>query len=82
MTTIITLSLVSLGLVPVVVALTQIVKTWVIDNRWVPLVSIAFGILGAFIVPETSIALTVLQGVLIGLSASGLFSGGKTVAGY
>lgn len=81
--TLIQLSAVGLALVPIVIALTQIVKMWVLDSRYAPLVSIAFGIAGAFIipVPTTTIGLTVLQGILIGLTASGLFTGVRAVSG-
>lgn len=76
----VTISAVSLALVPVVIALTQIVKSFVLDSRWAPLVSIAFGILGAFIVPMETVPLTVLQGILIGLMSSGLFTGVRSLA--
>lgn len=70
---------VSLILVPVVVGLTQIVKSFVIDARYAPIVSIVFGILLSFVSPQVTIALTVFQGILFGLIASGLYSGVKTV---
>ena len=71
------ISAVSLALVPVVIALTQIVKVFLLDSRWAAIVSIGFGILLAFAIPQTNIALTVLQGVLIGLTASGAFTGAR-----
>lgn len=77
-TSLVSLSAVSLALVPVVMAVTQIVKMWVVDSRWAPIVSILAGIVLAFAIPETTVGMTVLQGVLIGLSAAGLFSGAKT----
>lgn len=77
---IVSLSAVSLALVPVVMALTQVVKAFVLDARWSPIVSLVLGVAAAFFVPAASLQLTVLQGVLIGLTASGLFSGIKTVA--
>lgn len=70
---------VSLILVPVVVGLTQIVKAFFVDARWAPIVSIVFGMLLSFVSPQLTIALTLFQGVLFGLMASGLFSGVKTV---
>lgn len=80
MTDIVTLSTVSMAFVPVVMAITQVFKTFIVDGRWAPLVSIASGIVLSFAIPEANIVLTVLQGVLIGLTASGLFSGGKAMA--
>lgn len=75
----VTLSSVSLALVPVVIALTQAVKVWVLDSRYSSLVSIGFGILGALLVSTTALPITVLQGVLIGLTASGLFTGSRSL---
>lgn len=72
------MSAVSLGLVPVVMGLTSLVKTY-LDSRWSPIVSLVLGIAGAFIFPSATIGLTVLQGILIGLTASGLYSGVKSV---
>lgn len=75
---IVTLSAVSIALIPIVLALTQIVKSFLNDTRYVPVVSIVLGVLFSLAVPSSTIFYTVLQGVLIGLSASGLFSGFKT----
>lgn len=75
--TLVTISSVSLALVPVVMAITQIFKMWVLDSRWAPIVAIVSGIVLAFAVPQTTPALTVLQGILIGLTASGLFTGAR-----
>lgn len=79
--TLVQLSAVSVALIPVVLGLTQIVKAWVLDARWAPLVSLGLGISTAFLVPSTSIQMTVLQGILVGLAASGIFSGIKTTSG-
>ena len=73
---------VSLILVPVVVALTQIVKMWVLDARYAPLASIVFGGLLSFVSPQDTVILTLFQGLLFGLIASGLYDVGmKTIAG-
>lgn len=75
---ILSLSPVSIALIPVVLAVTQIVKSFLSDSRLVPLISIILGVAASFAVPHTDAAFYVaLQGVLIGLSASGLFSGVK-----
>ena len=78
--------LAGLGGVPVVIALVAVVNTaLVLDKRWSPLLAIALGVAW-----QVGIALTlgqpaygepVLWGVLTGLAASGLFSGGKAIAG-
>lgn len=69
-----------LSLVPVVMALVSLSKMY-LSARWAPLVSILLGVAGAFIMPAVSVPLTVLGGVIIGLTASGLYSQGKTVLG-
>lgn len=67
----------ALALVPVVMALTQAVKVYLVDSRWAFAVSLVLGIGASFLVPGATIAATVLQGILIGLSASGLFTGAR-----
>lgn len=63
------------GIVPVVVAVTQIVKGFVDVSRFAPVVAIALGIVGAYALGVHDIGGACLQGFLIGLSASGLYSG-------
>lgn len=65
-----------LALVPVVIGLTAIVKMYV-DSRYAPLVALALGVAGAFLVPAATVAITVLSGIVVGLSASGLYAGVK-----
>lgn len=79
-TTLVQLSAVGLGLVPVVMGLTAIFKSFVSDGRYAPIASLVLGIALAFVVPAATAALTILQGVLIGLTASGLYSGVKAIA--
>lgn len=75
----VTISPVSLALIPVVLGLVSVVKTF-LDSKFAPLASILIGVGVAFFVPAASVGLTVLQGILIGLAASGLYSGVKTTA--
>lgn len=79
---------VGLGGIPVIVALVQIAKAFVLDDRFHPLLSLAFGIvwnttlalaMGA-VLPE-QIARAALIGVVLGLAASGLYSGGRAALG-
>ena len=67
-------------LIPIVVALAQVVKGIGLDVKYVPLVDIFLGVLGAyFYVPSAhnNVPMGILIGIIIGLSASGLYSGGK-----
>jgi hypothetical protein len=75
----VSLSAVSVAMIPVVLGLVSVVKMYV-DSKWAPLASLALGVAAAFFVPAATIGLTVLQGVLVGLAASGLYSGVKASA--
>jgi len=68
-----------LGLVPVVIAITQWVKSSeFIPSRFVPLVAVVIGIVGASLTSGGFSLDTGVQGFLVGLSAVGLFSGTRT----
>lgn len=77
----VSLSAFGAALIPVIIGLCQIIKSFLNDARWIPLSAIVLGIIGSFVSPASSIGLTILQGILIGLAASGLFSTVKTTAG-
>ena len=77
---VVSLTPISLALIPVVLGLVSVVKMY-LDARWSPLVSIVVGIAAAFVFPAVTVPLTILQGVLMGLMASGLYSGVKTTVG-
>ncbi len=69
----------SLALVPVIVGLVQAIKMAnYFADRYFPLISIGLGIGLSFIFPSISIGFTILVGIVIGLMASGLYSGVKT----
>lgn len=82
---------VGLGGAAIVAALVQVVKavTAMSDDpwcRWNPLVAIVFGIgwnalIGSLLVPPMVWQIVILQGLLTGLGASGLYSGVKAVRG-
>lgn len=68
--------------IPVVIGLVSTLKIAFMADRYAPLASLVLGIAGAFVFPATTIPLTILAGLVIGLSASGLYSGTKaTVQG-
>ncbi|GIW06346.1 MAG: hypothetical protein KatS3mg060_1151 [Dehalococcoidia bacterium] len=77
---------VGLGGVPVVVALVQLVKPFVHDERFWPVIAVVFGVTWNMVVATTlgsstaaDLARAALFGVVVGLAASGLYSGGRTV---
>lgn len=65
-----------LGLIPIVMGLVQLAKMHV-DSKWAPLLSLIFGIVGAFLLPDMNFGSTLLGGVTIGLMSSGAYSSGK-----
>ena len=72
------LSPLALGAIPLVVGLVQVAKGLKIPAKLAPLVSIAFGI-GILAISGIAWQAFVIQGLIVGLSASGLYSGGKKV---
>lgn len=74
-------------LTPVCVGLVAVVKKMNIINetRYAPLVSVVIGLglaaLASTLVPALTWGAVVLGGLALGLSASGLYSGAKTIVG-
>jgi len=67
--------------VPIIVALTEVFKRMGLNKKYFPISNIILGILAAyFFVPtgKQDLALAVLIGIITGLSASGLYSSGKS----
>jgi uncharacterized membrane protein YdjX (TVP38/TMEM64 family) len=62
-------------IVPIVIALVEVAKRIKLPDQYAPLLSIILGVAGAFIFPQATIQLTILEGLVFGLSASGLYSG-------
>ena len=78
-------SLVGLGGVPFILALTQLFKPWVKDTRVYPFISAAWGLainvalaLAMGAADRVSMIEAVFLGVMAGLAASGLYSSGAT----
>lgn len=64
--------------IPVIVALVQIVKQFAIDAKWMPLIAVVLGIIFAGISLGFE-AGSIVTGIIWGLSAVGLYSGGKSL---
>jgi hypothetical protein len=66
--------------IPLIIAIVQALKMVGLKTKFAPLVSLAVGILLAFIMDHgasLTIGESVLHGILYGLGASGLYSGTK-----
>lgn len=65
--------------VPLIMAIVQAVKTAGMSHRWAPLLSIGLGLVGFyFLLPGADTASSLFEGLVAGLTASGLYSGAKT----
>lgn len=82
-------SISGLGAAGVIVGLVTAIKPLVKNHAWLPIISIILGILINILVSMATIDLlnapvakwvaSVLVGILVGLSASGLYSGGQEI---
>jgi hypothetical protein len=73
----------AIAIVPIIIAIVQALKmTGFVKDQFAPLISILVGVLIAFIADHAMADLTqtVLNGVMYGLSASGLYSGIATTS--
>ena len=65
--------------VPVILALVEMLKKSGLSSRFAPIVSLALGIVFGFVWVEGDWMLKLGAGIILGLSASGLYSGTKAV---
>jgi hypothetical protein len=68
-------------LVPVVISLVQVFKLSGFPSQFAPLISLLLGVAVVFIVDGAPVSTLILQGILVGLTSSGLFSGVKSTLG-
>lgn len=66
--------------VAVVIGLVEVYKRVGGPSQFAPLVAVVLGIGAAFVFPAATIPVTIFTGIIIGLSACGLYSGTKSVA--
>lgn len=67
-------------LIPLIIGMVELLKMYGMKRRLLPIMALIFGILGGifYIYPNDPKA-GILVGIMMGLSASGLYSGGKAV---
>ncbi|MBE1554711.1 hypothetical protein H4683_001789 [Filibacter limicola] len=67
-------------LIPLIIGMVQLLKLYGMPKRLLPIVALVFGVVGGIIyVYPHDIKAGTLVGLMMGLSASGLYSGGKAV---
>lgn len=68
--------------VPLIVALVQVTKAWVVEERLYPVLALVLGLalnIGLAAARGSDLPAAVLLGIVAGLAASGLYSQGKTI---
>lgn len=70
------LSPLMLASIPVVLGVVSAIKVAGLPDKWAPVASLVFGLVVAFVAGGT-LLVEVLGGLVVGLSASGLYSGTK-----
>lgn len=70
-----------IALVPLIVGIVEVTKQVGLPTRFAPLLALLLGLGSGFVMHTTSISETLVTGVMVGLSASGLYSAGKTMMG-
>lgn len=67
-------------LIPLIIGMVELLKMYGMSRRLLPIMALIFGILGGifYIYPHDPKG-GILVGIMMGLSASGLYSGGKAV---
>lgn len=65
--------------VPVIIALTQAFKGIALQEKYAPFLSVAFGCVLFYFMGDSTITQNLFEGLVAGLTASGLYSGTKSV---
>lgn len=74
----VTLTAPMLTLIPVIMALVSLVKIYM-DSYWSPLVSLVIGFVFAYFLPADTAGQVIMNGLILGASAAGVYSGVKTM---
>jgi hypothetical protein len=69
-----------IAIIPLVMGLSEVVKRMGLNAKFIPLVDLALGLAaGIVFLSPGDLKIGIVQGLFIGLSASGLYSGVKNV---
>jgi uncharacterized membrane protein YfbV (UPF0208 family) len=70
-----------IALIPLVIGLSEVLKKIGFNQKFIPVVNLIFGLaVGIVFINPGDIKAGIIQGLFIGLSASGLYSGVKNIA--
>lgn len=67
-------------IIALIVGIVEAAKRTGMDSRWAPILAIVLGVAYSFGMTEVDVAVNVVEGIIYGLTAAGLYSGTKTVA--
>lgn len=65
--------------VPVIIAVVELIKQYGLPSKYAPLLALLLGLAVSFFSAQTVSIEAGLEGLVLGLSASGLYSGGKVM---
>lgn len=65
-------------LIPLIIGIVELLKMYGMKKRLLPIMALVFGMIGGIVyIYPNDIKAGILVGLMMGLSASGLYSGGK-----
>lgn len=67
--------------IPVVIGLSAVIRQIGLPERYSPVADVILGVAVVWLIGAVSLQADVLQGILVGLSAAGLYNGTQVVAG-
>jgi len=69
-----------IAIVPLIIGLSEVIKKIGFNQKFIPVVNLILGLIaGIVFISPGNIKVGIIQGLFIGLSASGLYSGTKNV---
>jgi len=68
----------NVAIIPLILGLVELFKRAGISTRWSPFIAVVLGVLAGIFYISTDIKEGIIIGLMLGLSASGLYSGAKS----
>jgi hypothetical protein len=63
--------------VAIIIGLVEVIKRMGLNSKYAPFVSVVLGVAFSFLFPQANIGLTIVFGIIVGLTSCGLYSGTK-----
>jgi len=69
-----------IAIVPLIIGLSEVIKRLGFNQKFIPVINLILGLIaGIVFISPGNIKVGIIQGIFIGLSASGLYSGTKNI---